>query len=248
MTTTVAALDTVLPGAVVAAVRTDDDPRAVLPPEEEAAVAKAVTSRRAEFTTARGCARDALARLGAPAAAIPVGEKRAPVWPDGVVGAITHCAGFRAAAVAWREAVRTVGLDAEPHVALPAGVLEAVSDPGERAVLASLATSAPEVRWDKVLFSAKESVYKAWFPLTGTWLGFEDAELVPARDGTFRATLRVPGPVVDGGEVTGFEGRWVVHDGLVITAIALPARPPAAATNVLFAASRRPNDAFAGER
>ncbi|TDQ53937.1 4'-phosphopantetheinyl transferase EntD [Actinomycetospora succinea] len=224
VTTGVAALDAVLPDAVVTAARTDDDPHAVLPPEEEPAVAKAVASRRAEFTTARGCARDALARLGAPAVAIPVGEKRSPVWPDGVVGAITHCAGFRGAAVAWRDAVRTVGLDAEPHVALPDGVLEAVSDTGEQAVLASLGASSPDVRWDKLLFSAKESVYKAWFPLTGTWLGFEDAELVPALDGTFRASLRVPGPVVDGVEVSGFEGRWVVRDGLVITAIAVPAR------------------------
>ncbi|MFC5140680.1 4'-phosphopantetheinyl transferase [Actinomycetospora rhizophila] len=219
-----APLDGVLPGAVVTAARTDDDPHAVLAPEEEPAVAKAVASRRAEFTTTRGCARDALARLGAPAVAVPVGERRAPVWPDGVVGAITHCAGFRAAAVAWRDAVRTVGLDAEPHVALPDGVLGAVSDAGERAALASLAATAPDVHWDKILFSAKESVYKAWFPLTRTWLGFEEAELVPALDGTFRASLRVPGPTVDGAEVTGFRGRWVVRDGLVITAIALPAR------------------------
>ena len=99
------------------------------------------------------------------------------MWPDGVVGAITHCAGFRAAAVAWRAQVRTVGLDAEPHTALPDGVLEAVSDAGERALLERLAREQPEVRWDKILFSAKESVYKAWFPLTGRWLGFEDAEL-----------------------------------------------------------------------
>lgn len=224
MTTGVSALGTVLPGAVATASRTDDDPEAVLAPEEEPAVATAVASRRAEFTTARGCARVALTRLGAPAAAIPVGERRAPVWPEGVVGAITHCTGFRGAAVAWREAVRTVGLDAEPHVALPDGVLEAVTDTGERAVLSSLAGSAPDVRWDKLLFSAKESVFKAWFPLTGAWLGFEEAELVPALDGTFRALLRVPGPVVDGAEVTGFRGRWVVRDGLVITAIAVPAR------------------------
>ena len=213
----------VLPSAVVVAARTDDDPDAVLAPEEEPAVAKAVATRRAEFTTARACARDALTRLGLAAPAVPVGERRAPVWPDGVVGAITHCAGFRAAAVAWREQVRTVGLDAEPHTALPDGVLEAVSDAGERALLERLAREQPEVRWDKILFSAKESVYKAWYPLTGRWLGFEDADLAPALDGTFRATLRVPGPVVDDAEITAFTGRWVVRDGLVITAIAVGA-------------------------
>jgi 4'-phosphopantetheinyl transferase EntD len=217
------ALAAVLPAPVVTATATADDPAAVLAPEEEPAVAQAVATRRAEFTTARACARTALARLGVSGAAVPVGEKRAPVWPDGIVGAITHCAGFRAAAVAWREEVRTVGLDAEPHAALPDGVLEAVSDAGERAVLDRLARERPDVRWDKLLFSAKESVYKAWFPLTGRWLGFEDAELVPAADGTFRAALRVPGPVVDGMAIASFDGRWIVRDGLVITAIAMPA-------------------------
>jgi 4'-phosphopantetheinyl transferase EntD len=104
-------------------------------------------------------------------------------------------------------------------------VLEAVSDAGERRVLDALAREHPDVRWDKLLFSAKESVYKAWFPLTHRWLGFEDADLRPAPDGTFRATLRVPGPVVDGVEVTGFAGRWALRDDLVITAVALPASP-----------------------
>jgi len=225
VTTPTAALGDVLPAAAVVAARTDDDPDAVLAPEEERAVAKAVATRRAEFTTGRVCARDALTRLGASAPAVPVGEQRAPVWPDGVVGAITHCAGFRAAAVAWRDQVRAVGLDAEPHTALPDGVLEAVSDAGERALLERLARERPGVRWDKILFSAKESVYKAWFPLTGRWLGFEEAELAPAPDGTFRAALRVPGPVVDGAEITAFGGRWAVRDGLVITAVTLAAPP-----------------------
>jgi 4'-phosphopantetheinyl transferase EntD len=225
VTSTAAGLDAVLPAPVVTVARAADDPHAVLAPAEEAAVARAVASRRAEFTTARACAREALARLGAPAAAVPVGERRAPVWPDGVVGAITHCAGFRAAAVAWSADVRAVGLDAEPHLALPDGVLEAVSDAGERRVLDALAREHPDVRWDKLLFSAKESVYKAWFPLTHRWLGFEDADLRPAPDGTFRATLGVPGPVVDGVEVTGFAGRWALRDDLVITAVALPASP-----------------------
>ena len=48
---------------------------------------------------------------------------------------------------------------------------------------------------------------------------------MPAADGTFRAALRVPGPVVDGRELASFAGRWVVRDGLVITAIAVPAAP-----------------------
>ena len=217
-------LSAVLPDSVVAVACGSDDDAGPLHPSEERAVERAVASRRAEFTTARTCAREALAALGAPAEAVPVGEKRAPVWPDGVVGSITHTRGFRGAAVAWRSVVRSVGIDAEVHDALPRGVLEAVSSPGERSTLSALAAARPEVAWDRLLFSAKESVYKTWFPLTGRWLGFEDAELVPAPDGTFRARLLVEGPTVDGVVVSAFEGRWAVDAGILVTAIALPAR------------------------
>jgi 4'-phosphopantetheinyl transferase EntD len=211
----------VLPATVVTAVRLDDAGSGPLHPDEEPAVAKAVATRRAEFTTARRCARDALASLGVAADAVPVGEKRSPVWPPGVVGSITHTAGFRGAAVAWSAQVRSVGVDAEQHGPLPDGVLEAVSSAGERSVLAALAADHPDVHWDRLLFSAKESVYKTWFPLTGRWLGFEEAFLTPGPDGTFRAELLVPGPVVDGVTVSEFHGRWTVAGAHVVTAIAL---------------------------
>lgn len=214
-------LSTVLPAPVVAVACDSDDDVGPLHPSEEQAVARAVASRRAEFTTARACAREALGVLGAPAGAVPVGEKRAPVWPDGVVGSITHTRGFRGAAVAWRSAVRSVGVDAEVHDALPDGVLEAVSSESERALLARLSAARPDVSWDRLLFSAKESVYKTWFPLTGRWLGFEDAELEPSVDGTFRARLLVEGPKVDGVTVSSFAGRWAVDGGHVVTGIAL---------------------------
>jgi 4'-phosphopantetheinyl transferase EntD len=211
----------VLPAAAVTAVRFDDDGAGPLHPDEEPAVAKAVATRRAEFTTARRCARDALTALGAPVAAVPVGEKRSPVWPPGVVGSITHTRGFRGAAVAWSTELRSVGVDAEQHGPLPDGVLEAVSAAGERAVLADLAARHPGVHWDRILFSAKESVYKTWFPLTGRWLGFEEAFLTPGPDGTFRAQLLVPGPMVDGVTVSEFHGRWAVRGEHVVTAIGL---------------------------
>ncbi|HEY2223294.1 4'-phosphopantetheinyl transferase family protein [Actinomycetospora sp.] len=217
-------LSSVLPAPVVAVACVSDDDAGPLHPSEAPAVERAVESRRAEFTTGRACAREALASLGAPTAAVPVGEKRAPVWPEGVVGSITHTRGFRGAAVAWRASVRSVGIDAEAHDALPDGVLEAVSSESERAGLARLSAARPEVSWDRVLFSAKESVYKTWFPLTGRWLGFEDAELEPAPDGTFLARLLVEGPTVDGAVVSSFHGRWAVDGGILVTAIALPAR------------------------
>ncbi|TDB96155.1 4'-phosphopantetheinyl transferase superfamily protein [Actinomadura sp. 7K534] len=194
-------------------------------PEEEALVAKAVPKRRREFATVRACAREALGRLGVPAAPILPGVRGAPGWPAGVVGSMTHCDGYRAAAVASDRECAAVGVDAEPHGPLPEGVLEAVSIPPERSRIDRLAAGHPAVRWDRLLFSAKESVYKAWFPMTRRPLGFEDADIDfdPLR-GRFTARLLVPGHTLsDGRRVEGFTGRWLAGPDIVITAIALGA-------------------------
>ena len=217
-------IESILPAEVVAVEAYDDPPEAVLLPEEEPVVAKAVDKRRREFTTVRHCARQAMARLGIPPAPILPGDKGAPTWPEGIVGSMTHCAGYRAAVLALDTDLRSVGIDAEPHVPLPDGVLDAVSLPEERAHLAALRSGGGDVHWDKLLFAAKESVYKAWFPLTRKWLGFSEARIEFDTAGGFRAALLVPGPVVDGAEITGFTGRWTVDNGIVAAAIAVPVK------------------------
>ncbi|MEH1127738.1 4'-phosphopantetheinyl transferase family protein [Micromonospora sp. CPCC 206061] len=216
-------LEEILPPVVVAEEAFADPPGVPLFPEEAAAVANAVAKRRDEFTTARYCARAALRRLGVAPAPILPGERGAPGWPAGIVGSMTHCLGYRAAALARRRDVVTIGIDAEPNEPLPHGVLDAVSIEAERALLARLALDAPRVHWDRLLFSAKESVYKAWYPLTGRWLDFAEADVVidPAVAG-FTARLLVPGPVVAGREHREFVGRYLVRGGLVVTAIAVP--------------------------
>ena len=100
-----------------------------------------------------------------------------------------------------------------------------VSQPAERARLRDLAAAQPEISWDCLLFCAKEAVYKAWFPLTGRWLGFADADItVNAADGTFTARLLVSAPELDGSRLNGgFSGRWLSRDNLIVTAIAVPA-------------------------
>jgi 4'-phosphopantetheinyl transferase EntD len=212
-------IERILPAtAVTADASGDDDDESGLLPAEAAVVRGAVPKRRREFAAVRRCARRALGTLGCPPAPLLPGLRGAPGWPAGVVGSMTHCAGYRAAAVARAADLLAVGIDAEPHAPLPDGVLEAVAGPAERAGLAGLGAAVPGVCWDRLLFSAKESVYKAWFPLTGRPLGFEDAELTPRPDGTFAARLLVPGPIVAGRELTGFTGRWLTADGLVLTA------------------------------
>jgi 4'-phosphopantetheinyl transferase EntD len=117
--------------------------------------------------------------------------------------------------------VAGVGIDAEPHAPLPDGVLGQIARTEERPQLAELAGAEPEVHWDRLLFCAKETVYKVWFPLAGCWLGFEDATLTfdPVTC-AFRARLLKPWPRA-GAAPQALEGRWLVRDGLVLSAIAL---------------------------
>jgi 4'-phosphopantetheinyl transferase EntD len=181
-------IESILPAGAVAEEAFADPPGLTLYPAEEAVVARAVDKQRREFTTARACARAALARLGVPPGPIVPGPRGAPQWPAGVVGSMTHCDGYRAAVVARHRDLVAIGVDAEPHAPLPVGVLGTVTSAAERAHLTALAVAGSGRHWDRMLFSAKESVYKAWFPLTGRWLGFEDAAVtIDPAGGTFTA-------------------------------------------------------------
>ncbi len=216
-------IEEILP-ATVASAETFTDPSDVkLFPQEAALVERASDKRRREFTAGRECARIALGKLGVAPAPILIGERGAPQWPEGVVGSITHCDGYRAAAVAHASDVAAIGLDAEPGGPLPRGVLGVISLPAERTRLTALAGEWPAVCWDRLLFSAKESVYKAWFPLTGRWLGFEDADVTIRTDGTFTARLLTEAqPEAQPPPPASFAGRWLAGDGLILTAIAVP--------------------------
>jgi 4'-phosphopantetheinyl transferase EntD len=201
-----------------------DDPAGLVPlPEEEPLIARSVAKRRDEFVTVRHCARLALGRLDLQPAPILKGDKGEPLWPAGVVGSLTHTAGYRGAAVGRSHAVRSVGIDAEPHDVLPDKVLEAISLPVERQEIADL----PEgLHWDRILFCAKEATYKAWFPLTERWLGFEDAHISFEVDpsgvtGRFVSRILIDPAARSGPPLTELAGRWSVDGGLTLTAIVL---------------------------
>lgn len=201
-----------------------DDPAGLVPmPEEEPLIARSVAKRRNEFVTARHCARLAMDRLGIPPAPILKGDKGEPRWPAGVVGSLTHTHGYRGAAVGHSHAVRSVGIDAEPHDVLPDKVLEAISLPAERREIAELPSA---LHWDRILFCAKEATYKAWFPLTGRWLGFEDAHITfdagsDVTAGRFVSRILIDPTARSGPPLTELSGRWSVDGGLALTAIVL---------------------------
>lgn len=211
-----------LPAEVAAEDIFGADPAAELLPEEQQLVAKAVEKRRLEVTNVRTAARRALARIGVPPVPLLRGAKGQPLWPAGVVGSMTHTAGYCAAAVADADKIRSVGIDAEVHDRLPDGVLGAIALPEEQVALTALGDTG-SICWDRLLFSAKEAVYKAWFPLTGRWLGFEDARITidPVAAG-FTVELLVDASTTLGPALTGFTGRYLVRDGFVLTAITVP--------------------------
>lgn len=171
-----AALARVLPPGVAVAV---EDPAASAEgmfDAEARAVARAVPARRAEFAAGRRAAHRAMERLGVPAAPVAMGSDRAPVWPPGVIGSISHCEGACAALVALAGDMRAVAVDLEPDTDLPADLLPIVCSPGERAWLGGLA---PETagRMARLIFSVKECVFKLQYPMTGKMLEFSDMEV-----------------------------------------------------------------------
>lgn len=184
-------------------------------PAEIAAIARASPARRREFALARLCARHALAALGRTPQQIGRGDAGEPVWPDGLTGSLTHCRGYRAAVVARRSDVLAIGIDAEPLGPVPEGVLDRISLPAERERLAGFEVAEPGVPWARLLFSAKEAVYKAWFPVTHTRLGFTDVRVEPDMVGTFQAQVLQGSSLL----TSRLSGRWTVIDGLVRTAV-----------------------------
>ncbi|QIS40695.1 4-phosphopantetheinyl transferase [Clavibacter capsici] len=207
--------EAVLPGSVVVATAEHDLDGDLVGAERDA-VATALPGRRAEFVTGRVLARRALARLGVPGCPIPVARSGAPVWPHGIVGSITHCAGLRAAAVGRRDEHAGIGIDATPARPLPGGVLARVADLGSAPVAAGLDAlgTVGVVDPDSVLLAAAEAVAKARTSAQGGWHGIDGAHVELHPDGTFAVRAR-RGPAFAG------TGRWTVAEGMALAGITL---------------------------
>lgn len=183
-----------------------------LRPVEAMAVARAVPKRVAEFAAGRRAARRALDSIGREAVDLPAGPNRAPVWPEGVTGSITHDGDLALAAVALLGEVRSLGLDLTEAAPLPGATRGHILRHEDEADLSEIEARA--------VFSAKESLYKALSPHVGFVFGFSAATVRPdLAAGTFEACLQQPlGPFQPG--QTWF-GRLAIEGDRLITGLVL---------------------------
>lgn len=189
-------------------------------PGEEPALRGASPARRREFLSGRALARQAMQALGLPAAAIPAGPDRAPLWPEGMTGSISHCADLCVVAVArLADGFVSLGLDIEPDEALDPDLVPEICGPAERTWLASLPPERQGIL-ARAIFSAKESAYKCQYPLSGRLLDFQamHIEIDPAAS-RFAARFAVDaGPFPAGFSL---RGRLAIADGYIATAAVL---------------------------
>jgi 4'-phosphopantetheinyl transferase EntD len=195
----------------------DDD----LYPEEREYVRSAVPKRRAEFGTARSCARRGLAAMGFPPVVLPPGEDGAPRWPPGVVGSITHTSGYCAVVLARDPPVHSVGLDVETLRQLEPGVADLILTPREHQWVRDQRDQPHCHQADLVLlfFSAKEAYYKCQYPVTRRSLDFIDVELDVLPDlGRFVARVtKSDWPP----SVARLEGKFAFEGGRVLCGVEL---------------------------
>lgn len=193
-------------------------------PEEAADVAKAILSRRIAFATGRACARRALARLDVTSFHLRNGPDRAPRWPSGIVGSITHTGpapgGYCAAVVGRAGEVAALGVDAERWERLAPSLWSRVMTQNELAWVESHRADERQI-FATVIFSAKESFYKAQYPTSGRFLGFGEVEVtVEPAASTFEVRVLTAGASARG--LARCRGRFLRQEEFVLTGVSVP--------------------------
>ena len=136
-------------------------------------------SRKEHYRSGRICAGEVLSKLGArgqPVLRDP--QTREPLWPEGISGAITHSGNWAAAAAGKTSEVSGIGIDLEDlERRVDHRISRYVCIPEEQKWLQECGEDCLEQNL-KIIFSAKESIFKAFFPYTRTYLHFHDARIL----------------------------------------------------------------------
>jgi len=170
-----------LPAGVAAAESTTTVSDATLTVTERALIASAVPDRVREFATGRWCARQALSKLGIVGFSLLADPSRAPIWPEGIVGSITHVNGFCAAVVGPADEFAGIGIDAEHESCVTPNLWPHLFTAEERAWLVQLPDE-QRYRMAALLFSAKESFYKCQYQFAKKWLDFTSVRVTVEGD------------------------------------------------------------------
>lgn len=188
------------------------------------AVGKAVAKRRHEFIGGRVMARRAMIRLGVAPQAVPAGSDRAPIWPVGLVGSITHTGAWCAAAVARADEIRSVGIDVADARSVGPELWRILCTSAEFEWLSMLPVADRE-QGATALFSAKESVFKAQYPLTRRMLDHQAVEVRLNGDWENWKGELLGSPQDLAHQPTIVEGRLLIDNGMLATCAVIPIRP-----------------------
>jgi 4'-phosphopantetheinyl transferase EntD len=192
---------------------------AQLMPEERAGLCEMVPKRQREYAAGRVAVRMATFAAGAAPFAVPSGADRAPLWPRGVVGSITHSSDACLAVISRDGPFASVGIDLERERPLHASVTDAIIFDADRDANPA-AQRALGTRFGIVVFSAKEAAYKCQFPLTGSLFDFDAMSIcLSPDDGSFVATFERPAGLLVVG--TRISGRFAFAAGHVLTTAAI---------------------------
>lgn len=204
---------------------------------EAEAVAHAAPVRRHEYAAGRVCARDALSRLGVRDFPVLRDADGVPIWPAGFVGSISHCPGYCGVAVAPSASIRGIGFDVEPNSPLPAELRPHVASDQEQAWI-SRHEGNHAVDLYKLIFSAKESAFKAIYPLLRRPFDFWDLEVElceSARSFKIRPTSS------HGQAVEGLSGRFLATSQHIFTGVTIARRAVECADQQPASRSERQN-------
>jgi 4'-phosphopantetheinyl transferase EntD len=211
------------PGAIVAELRLPGDPQLLLPEEAEH-LGRAVPKRAREFAAGRQCARRALAEFSIVDFPIRAAADRQPIWPQSIVGSISHTAGFCAAVVARRQDVVAVGLDTEVAGHVNVGIWARICSPPELQWVESLPASERPAAVT-LIFSAKEAFYKCQYPVVGERLNFSDVSIEAWGWGGAEGGFRIHAArqiAICAHASQPWQGRFLFHDAWVTTGISMP--------------------------
>lgn len=182
-------------------------------PDETGATRAMQAGRLREFAHGRGCAREALSRIGYSECPVPVGNDREPLWPEGVVGSISH-SGDRAAAVVVQQAdCRGIGVDLEINEPLDPSLLSMLCRPEE---LDRIAESPEAGARTKLIFSAKESVFKCIWPAVHRFVDFDEIE-IRFDDAGRSYSVKPHSDKLPGDLIRQIRGRYAQTPSLIVT-------------------------------